>query len=406
MFEYLIVVFAVFYFIYCKWFNPYRYTRDLDASLKSKRKPPHRTPPPFPNGWFQLFNSKEVKKGEPKLSECLGQQFVVFRGEDGKAYVAAAICPHLGANLAIYGEVEGNCIKCPFHGWKYDGNTGVCVNHKRMEDNRKTSEVKITTWTSIERNNMILVWHCISPDGTYNHEPSWYPKEIPEIENNLWSYRGITSHKIQAHIQDIPENIADARHFLYVHKMTPGTIPLYHHWKPKWKASYDPLIQTIFEDEEMHVKEFKEKQKKFLEVPHTSFLYFRQWSTINVFGYKLKLPFNLDLVGIQVGPGLVYLFFQTEFGKGVFVQSLTPIEENLQLLEHKIYTESWMPYWVSAFILYNEGEQVTNDAAIWSNKIHIMNPIVSSESDHLLLSWRKWYSQFYTVPDPKKNLTW
>lgn len=51
----------------------------------------------------------------------------VFRGHDGKAYVVDAYCPHLGANLAVGGRVFGNCIECPFHGWQFQGDNGVCV---------------------------------------------------------------------------------------------------------------------------------------------------------------------------------------------------------------------------------------------------------------------------------------
>lgn len=52
---------------------------------------------------------------------------VVFRGQDGKAYVMDAYCPHLGANLAVGGRVVGNCIECPFHGWQFRGEDGRCV---------------------------------------------------------------------------------------------------------------------------------------------------------------------------------------------------------------------------------------------------------------------------------------
>ena len=50
----------------------------------------------------------------------------MFRGQDGKAYVVDAYCPHLGANLAVGGRVVGNCIECPFHGWQFRGNDGKC----------------------------------------------------------------------------------------------------------------------------------------------------------------------------------------------------------------------------------------------------------------------------------------
>ena len=38
--------------------------------------------------------------------------------------VMDAHCPHLGAHLAVGGRVEGECLRCPFHGWKFDGESG------------------------------------------------------------------------------------------------------------------------------------------------------------------------------------------------------------------------------------------------------------------------------------------
>ncbi len=39
-----------------------------------------------------------------------------------------AYCKHLGANLGVGGKVVNQkCIQCPFHGWLYDGETGICV---------------------------------------------------------------------------------------------------------------------------------------------------------------------------------------------------------------------------------------------------------------------------------------
>jgi cholesterol 7-dehydrogenase len=56
-----------------------------------------------------------------------GQQFAVFRDENGHAHVLDAYCPHMGANLAVGGLVTGDCIQCPFHGWKFRGHDGKCM---------------------------------------------------------------------------------------------------------------------------------------------------------------------------------------------------------------------------------------------------------------------------------------
>ena len=38
-----------------------------------------------------------------------------------------AHCIHLGSNMAVGGTVVDNCLKCPFHGWSFDGK-GNCVH--------------------------------------------------------------------------------------------------------------------------------------------------------------------------------------------------------------------------------------------------------------------------------------
>ena len=60
--------------------------------------------------------------------QALGQNLAVFRGSNGRVMTVDAYCPHLGANLAAGGVVKGNCIECPFHGWKFDGISGKCVD--------------------------------------------------------------------------------------------------------------------------------------------------------------------------------------------------------------------------------------------------------------------------------------
>lgn len=93
------------------------------------RKIGSKLPPPFPNGWFKLAESCEVKPGSAISIDCLGENFVVFRSQESqKVFVLDAYCPHMGANLGVGGVVRGECIECPFHDWKFNGETGQCVN--------------------------------------------------------------------------------------------------------------------------------------------------------------------------------------------------------------------------------------------------------------------------------------
>lgn len=95
--------------------------------LRSLKKIGDGVPPPFPNGWYAVAESKEVKKGQAISVDCLGENFVVFRTEEGIVCMDA-YCTHMGANLGVGGLVKGNCIECPFHQWKFSGKDGSLVD--------------------------------------------------------------------------------------------------------------------------------------------------------------------------------------------------------------------------------------------------------------------------------------
>ena len=81
---------------------------------------------PYPNGWYRVSLSKDLKEGQLKALKYFGKNLALFRGQDGVARLLDAHCPHLGAHLAVEGKVVGNNIKCPFHGWEFSGG-GECV---------------------------------------------------------------------------------------------------------------------------------------------------------------------------------------------------------------------------------------------------------------------------------------
>ena len=60
----------------------------------------------------------------------------------------------------------------------------------------------------------------------------------------------------------------------------------------------------------------------------------------------------------QIGPGIVYLEFESFFGKGVFIQSLTPAEPMVQKLVHNLYMHWAVPNIITKFFMYGEAVQV------------------------------------------------
>jgi Rieske 2Fe-2S protein len=80
---------------------------------------PRRRLDPFPTGWYALFSS-ELAAGALLHGRYFGEELVVFRTEAGRAVAMDAYCPHMGAHLGHGGEVRGETLRCPFHGFCFD----------------------------------------------------------------------------------------------------------------------------------------------------------------------------------------------------------------------------------------------------------------------------------------------
>ncbi|CAJ1070927.1 cholesterol 7-desaturase [Xyrichtys novacula] len=350
------------------------------ANEVRRRRKVGELPPVYPNGWFRVLDSHMLERGEVRNVSVVGEQVAVFRGEDGKAYVVDAYCPHLGANLAVGGRVVGSCIECPFHGWQFEGNNGKCVKIPYAE---KVPEfAKVRSWPCCEVNGQILVWfHC---DGV---EPQWTIPELQEITRREWVYRGRTEHFINAHIQEIPENAADIAHLGHLH--TPGMVSgvdlrftnsktwefLRHHWKAQWEPESEP-----------------NKHCSRMLVNHAITVFGRHWSLL-----------DMDVVARQVGPGVVFLQFEhSSLGRGVILHCVTPVEPLLQCVSHIIFYQSSIPPIVPKFILLAECIQFERDVMIWNNKKYISKPLLVKE-DSAIQKHRRWFSQFYSENSPRLN---
>ena len=67
----------------------------------------------FPVGCYEWLTAK------PQHLKLLGEELGLYRGADGKPGLMELRCAHRGVALD-YGRVEGECLRCPYHGWFYD----------------------------------------------------------------------------------------------------------------------------------------------------------------------------------------------------------------------------------------------------------------------------------------------
>jgi len=263
--------------------------------------------------------------------------------------------------LAVGGCVRGDILQCPFHGWEFrqDGTVASvqgCAEHAPLK-------TKAETYIALERNQMILVWLDGAADAARRGRadskhgvvdaPRWQVPVEPCLD--AMQFVGIVEHVVAAHIQEIPENGADAAHLLTVH--APFVVPalsgtLDHDWDFTWTPGAAAADQ------------------------HTA-----------VVGMKLGLRVRGALVDAlavkvhvtQVGPALVHEHLTLPLGLGeVYVAStVTPMRPLLQRYTHLMWASASVPRFLPKMLLRGLLAQVNRDVPIWNSKTYRARPFVA-----------------------------
>ena len=305
---------------------------------------------PIPNGWFAVAWSKDLVHGDVKRIRYFDEELVLFRTRSGQAKVLDAYCAHLGAHLGEGGRVMGETVRCPFHGWQYDGD-GQCTHIPYCK--RIPSRAKLRSWSVAERNQMIFVWHHAE-----GKPPDWEVPEMVEFDDPEWTEPRTFELEVPVHMQDMAENNCDPVHFRYVHGMLEV---------PPSEVSYDA-------------------DGRFMRMNSRS-------EQVTPLG-----TFEVDLERDAWGLGLVSVRTRGIPGAGLLMFSSTsPIDAG--------HTHSRWVFSVTRNLADIAGEEficgmstgVMQDMRIWENKIHRADPVLC-EADEYLVGFRRWAKQFYSDP--------
>lgn len=164
---------------------------------------------PFPAGWYALAATDDVPPGTVLTRTFFGREVVLYRTMGGDVRVVDAHCPHLGAHLGKGGTVRGEHLRCPFHGFEFDG-TGRCA--QAYEGQKGTIKSRLETLPVLNRNGWILVW------GDTDRRTPWF--EPPEVDTSDWSALTVHEWRLRSHPQETTENSVDTGHFTEVHGYT------------------------------------------------------------------------------------------------------------------------------------------------------------------------------------------
>ena len=105
--------------------------------------------------WQPVYVSDALPSGRAVPIRIMSEQCTLYRGETGSAHVLAFRCAHRGTQLST-GWVEGDNIRCFYHGWKYDG-SGQCIEQP-AEPEPFSEKVRLRSYPAEEYAGLIFAY--------------------------------------------------------------------------------------------------------------------------------------------------------------------------------------------------------------------------------------------------------
>ncbi|MBM2810671.1 MAG: pobA 2 [Chloroflexi bacterium] len=105
--------------------------------------------------WQPAFRALDIAPGRSKPARVMSEDLTVYRGESGEPHVVAFRCAHRGTQLST-GWVEGDDLRCFYHGWKYNS-AGQCIEQP-AEPEPFCDRIKIRSYPTREYLGLVFAY--------------------------------------------------------------------------------------------------------------------------------------------------------------------------------------------------------------------------------------------------------
>ncbi|WP_373502221.1 Rieske 2Fe-2S domain-containing protein [Aestuariivirga sp.] len=109
--------------------------------------------------WFPIAASHDLPLRHVYHAQLLGQEFAVWRADDGFVNVWENRCLHRGVRLSL-GHNLGDQLKCQYHGWLYSNRTSNCTYIPAHPENAPARLICNQVYPSVERHG--LIWSSVN----------------------------------------------------------------------------------------------------------------------------------------------------------------------------------------------------------------------------------------------------
>lgn len=305
----------------------------------------------IPSGWYVVATSGELARGAIVARRYFGRDLVLFRTASGKPVMADAHCPHMGAHLGD-GRVEGECLRCPFHGFSFDVD-GQCV--ATPYGRGLPANARLRAEPLAETHGLLLAWY-----DAQDKPPEW---RVPPLPVDGWTPLRVRRFEVDSHPQEVSENSIDFGHFTSVHNFA--------------GAETTRAVETDG------------------AVLRSGYSIVATLGSIGLPRRQVRADFDVEVHGL--GYSLVRLRVPAFAVDGrLFVLPVPVDAEHIELrlacmATHRLRPLAWLLREVIARQFWHE---VSEDIPIWSRKRYV-DPPALAPGDGPVARYRRWAKQFY-----------
>ncbi|ABI61387.1 aromatic ring-hydroxylating oxygenase subunit alpha [Granulibacter bethesdensis] len=166
-----------------------------------------------PDYWYPLAWSGEIRKGKATGRHFAGEPIVLVRGESGRVYALEDRCAHRQVPLHA-GVVEGDCLRCCYHGWTYDM-SGRCIDVPYLGKDKLPNGVR--AYPCQEKEGLVFIF----PGDAARAEMTPLPV-LPSISDPAYRTRRF-GREVACHYSFMHENLIDMNH-QFLHRKQMGQI--------------------------------------------------------------------------------------------------------------------------------------------------------------------------------------
>ena len=331
-------------------------------SLKDRKLPSAR----MPSGWFQVGWSQDFAACAATRLTYFGREFVFYRGESGQLHALDGYCRHLGAHLGVGGTVEGENLRCPFHGWRYgpDGsNNDIPYSHPD-----KMNNLRLRRWQVREIDEVVIMYIGAADDASALEPTGFRPTHIDtwpvwDVSTRIWR-------DMPAAPQMAAENVVDAAHFKFVHRNAAiGELEVLDHEGPVFRTRVEAKQGDAIAKPTWATPEGPVDARIYLEAHGLGLLWNVQYGFDEITSLLGVTPTSAETMDVRAT-----IWVPRCRGDG------TVLSEQIR--------DRWINFM---------HKQIESDLEIWNHQTYVHSaPLAQSEQDPMRL-FRRWSQQFYVT---------